>query len=421
MVRPVQTSLPWPKNLALFISATIPADGLVAMDSLSESDNKNTKENTEEDTGESDPEERRERMEPIRTSTKNALKTTHQNLSDIYPHRVKVSIVGAGKIGVACAIAILMRRMASEVCLIDKNAVRAEAEAEDIRHAGIFLGNPLITGTADMTMVKESAVVIIALGEPGPGESPNVKVNLEIFKRVIPAIAKFAGRAVLVVTTRPVEVMSYITWRLSNLPSNRVIGTGTLVDTMRFQCHLGQRLGVANTSVCCMSIGAQGDSSVPVWSSAHLAGIKLRDINPKMGELNDPERWHEVTSSVSEMESKLAGEKGEKGPSCWCLALCTVEIVDAILRNTKVVLPVATHIHGCSHGTDKDVYMSMPCVLGTGGVHQLVKHKLTESEKTNLQACADGIRNVLRECGILMEPRDDQNDDSDDHDDDHHH
>ncbi|KAH0535253.1 hypothetical protein KQX54_015481 [Cotesia glomerata] len=112
-----------------------------------------------------------------------------------------------------------------------------------------------------MTMVKESAVVIIALGEPGPGESPNVKVNLEIFKRVIPAIAKFAGRAVLVVTTRPVEVMSYITWRLSNLPSNRVIGTGTLVDTMRFQCHLGQRLGVANTSVCCMSIGAQGDSS----------------------------------------------------------------------------------------------------------------------------------------------------------------
>ncbi|CAD6232992.1 GSCOCG00007085001-RA-CDS, partial [Cotesia congregata] len=282
---------------------------------------------------------------------------------------------------------------------------------------------------ADMTMVKESAVVIIALGEPGPGESPNVKVNLEIFKRVIPAIAKFAGRAVLVVTTRPVEVMSYITWRLSNLPSNRVIGTGTLVDTMRFQCHLGQRLGVANTSVCCMSIGAQGDSSanllmikfmfydIPVWSSAHLAGIKLRDINPKMGEPNDPERWHEVTSSVSEMESKLAGEKGEKGPSCWCLALCTVEIVDAILRNTKVVLPVATHIHrrlrltffilqGCSHGTDKDVYMSMPCVLGTGGVHQLVKHKLTESEKTNLQACADGIRNVLRECGILMEPRD---------------
>ncbi|CAD6232990.1 GSCOCG00007084001-RA-CDS, partial [Cotesia congregata] len=87
-------------------------------------------------------------MEPIRTSTKNALITTHQNLSDIYPHRVKVSIVGAGKIGVACAIAILMRRMASEVCLIDKNAVRAEAEAEDIRHAGIFLGNPLITGTA---------------------------------------------------------------------------------------------------------------------------------------------------------------------------------------------------------------------------------------------------------------------------------
>ncbi|XP_008551650.1 L-lactate dehydrogenase-like [Microplitis demolitor] len=381
------------------------------MEGSSESDNKNTEENAQDETSESESEKNKTRG-PITTTTKNALITTQPNPCDTYPHRVKVSIIGAGKIGVACAIAILMRRMASEVCLIDKNAVRAEAEAEDIRHAGIFLGNPLITGTTDMTMVKESTVVIIALGEPGPGESPNIKENFEIFKRVIPAIAKFACRAVFVVTTRPIEVMSYITWRLSKLPSNRVIGTGTLVDTMRFQCHLGQRLGVANTSISCMSIGAQGDSSVPVWSSAHVVGLKLREINPKMGEVNDPERWYEVTSLVSEMESKLASEKGEKGPSCWCLALSTVEIVDAILRNTKVVLPVATHILSCSHGTDKDVYMSMPCILGTGGMLQLMRHKLTEEEKTKVQACADGIRNVLRECGILMEPRD--NDDNDD-------
>ncbi|XP_063986220.1 L-lactate dehydrogenase-like [Diachasmimorpha longicaudata] len=344
---------------------------------------------------------------PITTTTKNALISKHLSPCDSYPHRLKVSVVGTGKVGMACAIAILMQRMASEVCLIDKNAARAEAEAEDIRHAGIFLGNPLVTGTADITMVKESAVVIIAIGEPSPQEKPNIRHNVEIFKKIVPAIAKFACRAVLLVVTQPVDVMSYITWKLSKFPSNRVLGTGTSVDTVRFQYYLGQRLGVANTSISCMSIGAQGETSVPVWSSVHVAGMKLRDINPRMGETSDPERWYEVTNAMNETESKLNSEKGENGPSSWCLGICTSQIVDAILRNTKVVIPVSTYIHSCIHGTDKDVYMSVPCVLGREGVHHTVRQKLTDQEKSCVQACADAIRNTLRDCGILQESRDD--------------
>ncbi|KAK0180554.1 hypothetical protein PV327_002922 [Microctonus hyperodae] len=351
----------------------------------------------------------------ITTTTKNALITTQLNQCDTYPHRVKVSIVGVGNVGMACAMTILMRRMASEVCLIDKNAARAEAEAEDIRHAGVFLGNPLVIGTQDITMVKESAVVIIAVGEPASGEQPNIQHNLEIFRKVIPAIAKFACRAILLITTRPIEIMTYITWKLSNFPSSRVLGTGTLVDTVRLQYHLAQRMGVANTSISCMIIGTQGDTSVPIWSSAHVAGTKLTEINPKMGEKNDPERWYEVTNAVNEMESKLSDELGVKGPSCWCLALCTVEIVDAILRNTKVVLPVTTYIHSHSHGSDKGVYMSVPCVLGKEGVHHALRQKLTDQEKLKIQACANGIRNVLREYGILEELRDNDNNNNNNH------
>lgn len=114
---------------------------------------------------------------------------------------------------------------------------------------------------ADITMVKESAVVIIAIGEPGPDDRPNIRHNIEIFRKIVPAIAKFACRAVLLVVTQPIDVMSYITWKLSKFPSNRVLGNGTLVDTARFQYHLGERLGVANTSISCMSIGAQGETS----------------------------------------------------------------------------------------------------------------------------------------------------------------
>lgn len=116
-------------------------------------------------------------------------------------------------------------------------------------------------------MVKESTVVIIAIGEQGNNERPNVSHNLEIFRKVIPAISKFACRAVLLVATRPVDCMSYIAWKLSKFPSNRVLGTGTMCDTMKFQYHLGQRLGIANTSVNCLSIGAQGDASGIYYSS----------------------------------------------------------------------------------------------------------------------------------------------------------
>ncbi|XP_043518441.1 L-lactate dehydrogenase-like [Frieseomelitta varia] len=337
---------------------------------------------------------------PITTTTKNALITTQLGPCDIYPHRVKVSIVGVGKIGIACAIAILMRRMASEVCLIDHDANKASAEAEDIQHVGVFLGCPLVTGTSEISMVKESAVVIICTNEIEPGEKPNVKHNLKVFKKIIPAVAKFACKSVLLVVTPPNEVMSYVAWKLSGFPSNRVLGVGTVIDCVRFQDYLSRRVNVARSSVSCMVVGAQGDMAVPIWSSIHVGGMKLRDINSRIGERDDPEKWYEIADNVKNVGAQL---EGKKGSCCWGVAVSTAEIVDAIVRNTKVVLPASTHILSCAHGTDKDVYMSVPCVIGREGVYCTVRQKLSEHEKSAVQTCADSIRGILRECGILQE------------------
>ncbi|EZA51481.1 L-lactate dehydrogenase [Ooceraea biroi] len=305
----------------------------------------------------------------------------------------------------ACAIAILMRRIASEVCLIDQNLDRASAEAEDIQHAGIFLGCPLVTSTSDFYKLKDSAVVVIAVCETKPGEELNVKHNVEVFKKIIPIIAKVAYKAVLLVVTQPIDVMSYITWKLSKFPSSRVLGTGTLLDSSRFQDLLSQKLGLARTSISCVNIGAQGDS-VSIWSSIHVAGTRICDINPRMGQADDPEKWCDISAAVNKTEAELNRKKGKRGPSCWALGFCTAEIVDAIVRNTKVVLPVSTYVHTCIHGTDKDVYMSLPCVVGQGGVHSNVRQDLNNYEKEALQRCANNIRDVLRECGILYEPID---------------
>ncbi|XP_015182794.1 PREDICTED: L-lactate dehydrogenase-like [Polistes dominula] len=341
------------------------------------------------------------------TSTKNALITTMLGPCEVYPHRVKVSIVGVGKIGMACAIAILMRRIASEVCLFDKDENRAMAEAEDIRHAGIFLGNPLVTGTSDVSMLQKSAVVIITTPEKRSNEEPNVKDNLEIFKKIIPPITKFVCSGVLLIVTEPVDVMSYIAFKLSKFPPNRVLGIGTLLDSARFQDIMSQKIGIARSSINCMSIGAQGNTSVPVWSSINVAGLKLRDINSRMGDKDDPEKWYEVTESVHQSDAVLNQMKGDKGPNCWATGICTAEIVDAIIRNTKVVLPVSTHICSSNQGIDNDVYMSIPCVIGREGVHCTVRQKLTDQEKLEVQACADSIRNTLRESGILQEVSED--------------
>ncbi|KOC64077.1 L-lactate dehydrogenase [Habropoda laboriosa] len=293
-----------------------------------------------------------------------------------------------------------MRRMASEVCLIDHDANKASAEAEDIQHVGVFLGCPLVTGTSDFSMLQESAVVIISTCETEPGESPNLKHNLRVFRKLIPVVAKFACKSVLLIVTQPTEVMSYIAWKLSGFPSNRVLGVGTLIDCARFQDFVSRRLNMARSSISCMVVGAQGDMAVPIWSSIHVGGMKLREINPRIGEQDDPEKWFEIAENVKNIGKEL---EQKKGSSCWGVAVATAEIVDAIVRNTKVVLPASTHILSCAHGTDKDVYMSVPCVLGREGVYCTVRQKLTEQEKTAVQACADNIRSVLRECGILSQ------------------
>ncbi|CAD1479790.1 unnamed protein product [Heterotrigona itama] len=236
-------------------------------------------------------------------------------------------------------------------------------------------------------MVKESAVVIICTNEVAPGEKPNVKHNLKVFKKIIPAVARFACKSVLLVVTQPNEVMSYVAWKLSGFPSNRVLGIGTVIDCTRFQDYLSRRVNVARSSVTCMVVGAQGDMAVPIWSSVHVGGMKLRDINPRIGEQDDPEKWYEIADNVKNAyfaRARFSGAQleGKKGSCCWGVAVSTAEIVDAIVRNTKVVLPASTHILSCAHGTDKDVYMSVPCVIGREGVYCTVRQKLSEQEKS---------------------------------------
>lgn len=209
-------------------------------------------------------------------------------------------------------------------------------------------------------------------------------------KGIIPKLVEYSPDTTLLIVSNPVDILTYVAWKLSGLPKNRVIGSGTNLDSSRFRFLMSQRLGVAPTSCHGWIIGEHGDSSVPVWSGVNIAGVRLREINPNVGTENDPEKWFELHKQVVESAYEVIRLKGY---TSWAIGLSVAHLASNILRNTHNVNAVSTLVQG-EHGIDKEVFLSLPCVLGSNGVTHVVKQNLTESEIKQLQASADLMHQV---------------------------
>ncbi|KAK0180555.1 hypothetical protein PV327_002923 [Microctonus hyperodae] len=242
-------------------------------------------------------------------------------------------------------------RLASELVLIDTNESLAKAHAEDISHAGAFLGNPKIIGTkGELTFKirKEKKMKGVRRSNcKGETQQYNqddedvLRKNFEIFKSLIPNVCKFAPNSILVIVSSPVDILSYAAMKLSGFPPTRVIGLGTFLDTCRFQCFIADKLGVSANSVQALIIGENGSTSVPVWSAVTVMGVKLKDINKEIGTKYDPEGWNELHNKVVNTNGNLIKNKGYCN---WSVGLCVAEIVDAVIRNTCMCMTVSTFI-----------------------------------------------------------------------------
>ncbi|XP_050448316.1 L-lactate dehydrogenase A-like 6A [Cataglyphis hispanica] len=296
-------------------------------------------------------------------------------------HRVKVVVVGSAPKGVAVAIAILFKRLASELVLIDINEDLAKAEAEDISHAAAYLGNPKIIGTKDYTCARDAAVCVITVGSQSHEDrQPNeyLEHNLKIFKDIIPNVSKYAPNSVLLILSKPVDILSYVAMKLSGFPPNRVIGLGTFLDSSRFQYFIAQKLGISASAIQALIIGESGPASVPVWSAVAVMGMPLRDINKEIGTKMDPESWGDLHTKIIECDNDLITKKGYHS---WGVGICASEIVDAIVRNTCACFTVSTFLKGCRHGLEKDIFMSLPCVVGRNGVQSFIRLLYTTKEQ----------------------------------------
>lgn len=325
----------------------------------------------------------------------------------------KVSIIGIGQVGMACAFSILAQNISNEICLVDVCKDKLQGEMLDLLHGSNFLRNPKITASTEYEATAGSRLCIVTAGvrqKDGESRLSLVQRNTDILKHIIPQLVKYSPDTILLMVSNPVDIMTYVAWKLSGLPKNRVIGSGTNLDSSRFRFLMSQRLNVAPTSCHGWIIGEHGDSSVAVWSGVNIAGVRLRELNPNIGTTEDPENWEEVHQKVIDSAYEVIKLKGY---TSWAIGLSSAALAAAILNNTSNIVAVSTSVlvslwaiinyllkiykkKKCvyyfqqgQHGIDKDVFLSLPCVLNANGITSIVKQILTATEVEQLQKSAN--------------------------------
>jgi len=306
----------------------------------------------------------------------------------------KITLVGIGQVGMAAAFSLMVRGVISELALVDVAADKLKGEMMDLQHGQAFLHNVKIQASTDYAISKGSKICVVTAGARqvvGESRLNLVQRNVEIFKHIIPNLMKHNPDTILLIVSNPVDILTYVAWKMSGLPRHRVIGSGTMLDSSRFRFEISQRLNVSPSSVHGYIIGEHGDSSVALWSSVNIAGTKLQEALPNIGQTSDPENWEEVHKNV------IAGAYEVirlKGYTSWAIGLMVSTLCQAILRNQKTIYCLSTNVKGC-HGIEEEVYLSLPVVVSEAGVLAVLNQNLDKTETAKLQESAKAIREVI--------------------------
>jgi len=305
----------------------------------------------------------------------------------------KVTVVGCGQVGMACAFSLLTQHICSELALVDMMADKLKGEMMDLQHGLTFLKNVKINASPDYSVSAGSKVCIVTAGarqKEGESRLSLVQRNTDIYKGIIPQLVKHSPNTILLIVSNPVDILTYVAWKISGLPKHHVIGSGTNLDSARFRFHLSQRLDVSPNSAHGWIIGEHGDSSVPVWSGVNVAGVRLRDLNPLAGTADDPDKFNELHKEVVNSAYEIIKLKGY---TSWAIGLSVASLVRCFLKNMRQCFAVSVGVKGY-HGVDKDVFLSLPCILGENGVTHVIKQTLTEAEINQLQKSANTLNEV---------------------------
>ena len=304
----------------------------------------------------------------------------------------KAAIIGCGFVGSASAFSLMESHLFSEIVLIDADKDRAEGEALDISH-GLPFSKPMQIYAGTYQDISDAAVVIVTAGagqKPGETRLDLVKKNVAIFKSIIPEVAKYNRSGILLIVANPVDILTYVAKQLSGYPSNRVFGSGTVLDTARLKYMLGEHLGVDSRSIHAFIIGEHGDSEIAAWSSANVSGVPLFKFCNMRGHFPEEETSRRIAEEVKNSAYEIIKRKKA---TYYGIAMSVKRICEAIVRDEKSILPVSS-----IQNSEKinGVALSMPAIVGKHGVEGQVPIELSDEERAALQRSADTLKAVLR-------------------------
>ncbi|MDT0197358.1 L-lactate dehydrogenase [Arthrobacter sp. AB6] len=311
----------------------------------------------------------------------------------------KLAIVGAGSVGTSLAYAALIRGSAGNVALFDVNAAKAEAEVLDLAHGTQFAAAAAsVTGGGDIAVTEGANVVVITAGAkqaPGQTRLDLAGTNVRILEDLMAPLLERSPDAVFVLVTNPCDVLTVAAQKISGLPAGRILSSGTVLDTSRLRWLLARRAGVAVASVHASIIGEHGDTEFPAWSTATIGPIPVRDWKVDGERIFTPDYLAETAREVTQAAYKVIAGKGATN---YAIGLSGARIVEAVLRDEKAVLPVSTVLAG-QHGIS-GVALSLPSIVGRGGVHTVLEMPMDDGEVVALQHSADTLRNALDTLGV---------------------
>lgn len=310
----------------------------------------------------------------------------------------KIVIVGAGFVGATTAYAIMNWGLASEIVLVDINEKKAEGEAMDLSHGAAFV-KPVKVRSGGYEECKDARIVIITAGanqEPGETRLDLVHKNTRVFKSIVPEIMKYTKDAILLVVTNPVDILTYVTKKLSGLPSSQVIGSGTVLDTSRFRYLLSEHCRVNPRNIHGYILGEHGDHEITAWSLTTVAGVPFTDYCVFCGrQCNNEEFREEISRQVRNAAYEIIERKGA---TYYAVGLGVARIVESILRDENSILTVSTILEG-QYGLE-NVALSLPVILGAEGIVRVLNLDLAPEEEKKLREIGELLQGIIKDLDL---------------------
>lgn len=312
----------------------------------------------------------------------------------------KITIIGAGSVGSTIAYTLSSQDIASEIVLIDINKQKAEGEVLDIIQGTCFR-DPISIIAGEYEDAKDSDIVIITSGiarKPGQTRLELTQTNVNILKSITPEIVKAAPNALYLIVSNPVDIMTYVFTKISGLPENQILGSGTILDSARLRCGLSEHFQIAQSNIHAYVFGEHGDTSFIPWSGAYISGVSVDeyyDLEKKLGKDIEPTDKEAMLQYVQKSGGEIISKKGA---TFYAVSSSVCKLCSLLVASSESISTVSTMMHG-EYGIE-DVCLSTLTLVGPNGVQGKVPMRMTKTEIEQLKKSADALKEIIAQINL---------------------